>query len=158
MKQALGDYLGKGTILFFWLGIEYIFLQLHWPASSLYLGDALYVQKNWIHWNIYTGYLGASFLDFWINLFLYYSYFKTGKINWYLFILFLVSLAGPVVFSSIKGGKTLDRETMISFYKNGAITAFPSYEKQGEILAKASAWVSVVILVVAFVRNKTNSK
>jgi len=157
-KQSLGDRLGKLPILFFWLGLEYIFLKLHWPANSLFLGDALILQMDWQHWNGYTGYLGASFWILLVNLVLYYSYFKTGKMNWPLFILFLITLSVPIVYSYIVDEKVISREMMTSFYYKNEIPSLHTYEKRGEFIPRTAAWISILILLFALVKNKTKKK
>ena len=157
-RQSLGDRLGKLPVLFFWLGIEYIFLKLHWPTNSLFLGDALSLQMDWQHWNIHTGYLGASFWILLVNLILYYSYFKTGKMNWPLFILFLIMLSVPIVYSYIADKEVITREMMISFYNNNETPALLTYEQRGEFIPRTSAWISVLILIFALVKNKTKKK
>jgi apolipoprotein N-acyltransferase len=157
-KQSLGDRLGKLPILFFWLGIEYIFLKLNWPANSLFLGDALSLQMDWLRWNTHTGYLGASFWILLVNLILYYSYFKTGKMNWPLFILFLITLSGPIVYSYTVEEKIISREMMISFYHNDETPALLTYEQRGEFIPRTSSWISVLILLFALVKNKTKKK
>lgn len=157
-KQSLGDRLGKLPVLFFWLGIEYFFLKLQWPANSLFLGDALSLQTNWLRWNIYTGYLGASFWILLVNLMLYYSYFKTGKMNWSLFILFLITLSGPIVYSFTLEEKPISREMMISFYHNNDNPSLPTYAQRGEFIPRTAAWISVLILLFALVQNKTKKK
>jgi len=157
-KQSLGDRLGKLTILFFWLGTEYLFLKLHWPANSLFLGDALSLHMDWQRWNSHTGYLGASLWILLVNLILYYSYFKTGKMNWPLFILFLITLTGPIVFSYLSPEVVISRETMISFYDNNEIPFLARYEQRGEFIPRTAAWISALILLFAFVKNKTKKK
>jgi hypothetical protein len=157
-KQSLGDRLGKLPILFFWLGIEYIFLKIQQPAHSLFLGDALSLQMKWQRWNTHTGYLGASFWILLVNLMLYYSYFKTGKMNWVLFILFLITLTGPIVFSYLIAEEPITREMMISFYQKEEIPSLLTYEQRGEFIPRTAAWISMLILLFAFVKNKTKKK
>lgn len=157
-KQQIGDYLGITPIIIFWLGFEYLFLKLNWPAQSLFLGDALSLQMEWQHWNIHTGYLTSSLWILLANLILYYSFFKTGKMNWPLFILFLMSIAGPIVFSYFTEKKFISKEMMIEFYRLNKTPDLPGYEKWGELIPKTAAGISALILLFAFLNNKTKKK
>jgi hypothetical protein len=159
-RQSLGDRLGKIPILLFWLGLEYVFLKLSWPANTFFLADSLSLEMNWQRWNIYTGYLGATFWILLANLILYYSLFKTGKMNWPLFILFLLIVIGPILFSykEKEGVKAIGREEMIAFYQHDKKPELVTYEQRAEFIPRTAAWISILILLFAFVKNKTKKK
>jgi hypothetical protein len=157
-RQNLGDRLGKLPILFFWLAIEYLFLKINWPSNSLFLADAFSLKPQWTRWTINTGYLGISFWILLCNLILYYSFLRNGKLNWLLIMLFLICVIGPITFSYVKGGSAITREEMMTLYQNDTKELPLTYLARGEFIPRTAAWVSVLILLFAIVKNKTKKK
>jgi hypothetical protein len=157
-RQNLGDRLGKLPILFFWLALEYLTLKFDWPSHSLFLADGFLLQSSWLKWTIHTGYLGTSFWILLSNLILYYALFKHGKINVLPLILFFICAIGPIVFSYVKGGEVISRENMIALYRTENSELPLVYITRGEFIPRTAAWVSVLILLFALVKNKTKKK
>jgi hypothetical protein len=154
--QNLGSRLGKFTIIFFWLGIEYILLKLPWLRKSIFLADATQLISKWTKWNEYSGYLGSTLWILVTNLLLYKAVFN-GKINRRFLGLTLICLAAPCIYSYFVNQHGINREQMISLYSGHQVESL-AYGKQGELVARTSAWISVLIVVVAIVKksNKEN--
>jgi hypothetical protein len=166
--QSLGSRLGKFTIIFFWLGLEYILLKLSWREQTVFLADVIQLRPEWMKWNAYTGYLGSSLWILCTNLLLYVAVFK-GKLNWYLLALTLICLTGPVIYSLIIKVEGITRLQMISLYSNANVESVGTvvrgdknqgldYAKRGELVTRTAAWISVVIVLLALVKNRTKKK
>ncbi len=154
--QSLGSRLGKFTIIFFWLGIEYVLLKLPSRAETIFLADAVALKTDWLHWTNQTGYLGSSLWILTTSLLLYLAILK-GPLNWVYLSLTVVALAVPVITSYFISAPPINRDQMITLYTQGSST-LNSYLKQGELVTRTSAWISVLILLLAFVKNKTKKK
>ena len=154
--QQLGSRLGKFIILFFWLATEYLLLKLPWRNESLFLADALLLKKEWLHWTNYTGYLGGSFWILLTNLFLYMTIFK-GPLNRTWLLITLITLFSPAIASHFIKEPPIHRDEMMSLYNTGK-SMLVTYTQQGELLTRTSAWISVVIILLALVKNQTSKK
>jgi apolipoprotein N-acyltransferase len=156
--QNLGNRTGKFTIIFFWLGLEYLMLKLPWRDNFYFLADTLSLQNEWWKWNTEFGFLGISLWILVVNLFFFLGLFKSPSINWIYMILAVVSISGPIIYSvyylNVPG---INREQMISLY-NGVTAASANYTERGELITRSSAWVSVLILLLALVKNKVKKK
>ncbi|MCE2895073.1 MAG: hypothetical protein LW721_11575 [Flammeovirgaceae bacterium] len=154
--SSLGSRLGKFTIIFFWLGLEYILLKLPWRNESIFLADAIVLKTNWLHWTTYTGYLGASLWILCTGLLLYLALFK-DSINFTWLGLTLALLIAPIALSYFLSEPGINRNDMISLYtQNSSIAS--RYSKQGELVPRTAAWISVAILLLAFVKTQTRKK
>jgi hypothetical protein len=154
--QSLGSRLGKFTIIFFWLGLEYVLLKLSWREQTAFLADVIQLRTEWVKWNSYTGYLGSSLWILCTNLLLYIAVFK-GKLNWYLLALTFICLTAPVIYSLISKIDGINRMQMISLYSNVKVESV-NYAKRGELVTRTGAWISVLILLLAVVKNQTKKK
>jgi hypothetical protein len=154
--QSLGSRLGKFTIIFFWLALEYLLLKLPWREQSIFLADAVQFKTEWLRWSSKTGYLGASLWILCTNLLIYIAFLK-GKVNWYFAALSIICLVGPVIYSYPISTVGISRGEMISLYSNGKAGAI-LYIKQGELVSRTAAWISILILLIALVKNQTKKK
>jgi hypothetical protein len=154
--SSLGSRLGKFTIIFFWLGLEYILLKLPWRNESIFLADAIVLKTNWLHWTTYTGYLGASLWILCTGLLLYLALFK-DSINFTWLGLTLALLIAPIALSYFLSEPGINRNDMISLYTQDSSIA-SRYSKQGELVPRTAAWISVAILLLAFVKTQTRKK
>ena len=155
----LGSRLGKFTIIFFWLGLEYLALKLPWRNSAFYLADALSLQTNWWKWNSETGYLSISLWILVVNLIFYLALFKHSSTNWILVIIAFLLIAGPIMYSMYEL-KTpgINRADMIALYNGEEKSFSKNYHDRGELITRSSAWVSVLIVLLALVKNKIKKK
>jgi hypothetical protein len=153
---SLGSRLGKFTIIFFWLGLEYILLKLPWRNESIFLADAVALKPSWLSWTAHTGYLGASLWILCTGLLLYLALFK-GSIHFTWLGLTLALLIAPIAFSYFMSESGINRNDMISLYTQNSSVA-SRYSKQGELVPRTAAWISVAILLLAFVKVQTRKK
>jgi apolipoprotein N-acyltransferase len=153
--QNLGSRLGKFTVIFFWLGLEFVLLNLPWREQTIFLADSLSLVPDWIRWTNHSGYLGASLWILSVNLVFYLSFFHIGTFNLYLFIFAILLIGIPIVLSYQMDTLGVNRAQMISFSNESNILQ----EKfTGELVARTAAWVSVLIILLAFVKNQTKKK
>ncbi len=155
--QNLGERLGKFTILFFWLGLEYIALKLPWRSNVTFLSEVFNLHTSWTRWTTFTGYLGISLWILVVNLMVYLSLLKSG-FNIYWLLAALAMLIAPVVYSYyflLTNG--INHQQMISLY-GGASGSAINYAKQGELVSRTGAWISVVIMLLALVKTQTKKK
>lgn len=157
--QNLGSRLGKFTIISFWLGLEYLLLKLPWRNDFYFLADALELQKTWWKWNADLGYLSISIWILVVNLIFYLAFLKSSSINWFLVVFAVVLVAGPIVYSvyylDIPG---INRDQMIMLYSNASDAIPETYKNRGELITRTAAWLSVLIILLAVVKNKIKKK
>ena len=157
--QSLGSRLGKFTILFFWLALEYLMLKLPWRQDSIFLADALLLKTSWWKWNTSLGYLGVSLWVLVVNLFVYLGFYKYSTINWYLIAFSILLIACPLIYSVyFLDTPGINREQMISVYGTGELTVSENYKNRAEFIVRTATWVAVLILLLAIVKNKTHKK
>ena len=156
--QHLGSRLGKFTIIFFWLGIEYLFLALPWREQTIFLADSLNLYPDWTKWTHHVGYLGISLWILIVNLVFYLSFFQTKTFQVYLFILAIILIILPPLLSYQLDTPGVNRLQMISFYTNESNILDAQNFMQGEVVAKTSAWVSVLVVLLSFVKYQTQKK
>ncbi len=159
LYQSLGSRLGKFTIIFFWLGLEYLMLKLPWRNDFFFLADALELRPLWWKWNANLGYLAITIWVLVVNLAFYLAILKTTSINWLLIASAILLIAGPVVYSvyflEVPG---INRGQMIALYNTGSTTFSENYQNRGELISRSAAWVSVLILLLAIVKYKIKKK
>jgi hypothetical protein len=153
-NRRLGNWIGKFTIISFWLTVEYFFLRLPYRDRAIYLGDALILRADWLKWTQYTGYLGTSLWILIANFFLYQALFKEGKINWFFLIMTLLMITGPIGFSYWLHGKSVSRTDMIALYSHRTLLE-ENYIRIGEVIPGIAAGISVLIVITAGVVNKS---
>jgi apolipoprotein N-acyltransferase len=72
VKKRLGEKIGYGSLIVFWMCFEYIHLQdwgLSWPWLTL--GNVFATHPQWIQWYEYTGTSGGTLWVLVINIFLF---------------------------------------------------------------------------------------
>lgn len=156
--QNLGSRLGKFTIIFFWLGVEYLFLALPWKEKTIFLADALSLYPDWTKWTQHVGYLGISLWILIVNLVFYLSFFQAKSFRVYLFILAIILIVLPALLSYQLDTPGVNRLQMISQYTHESNILGAQNVRQGEVVAKTSAWVSLLVILLAFVKYQTQKK
>ncbi len=156
--KNLGPRLGKFTVIFFWLGLEYLFLALPWKEQTIFLADSLSLYPYWTKWTQHVGYLGISLWILIVNLVFYLSFFQTKSIRVYLFILAIVLIILPPLLSYQMDTPGINRLQMISHYTLETNILDAQNLRQGEVVAKTSAWVSVLVVLLSFVKYQTQKK
>jgi len=159
--QSLGTRLGKFTIIFFWLALEYLMLKLPWRNDFFFLADTFQLQASWWKWNANLGYLASSLWVLIVNLIIYIALFKNSTINWLMVLFAFLLVTVPIVYSvyyiEIPG---VNREQMIALYSNSSTntTFSENYTNRAELVSRSAAWVSVLIILLALVKNKIKKK
>ncbi len=157
--HSLGNRLGKFTIIFLWLGLEYLMLKLPWKNDFLFLADALKLKSDWWKWNNEIGYLSISLWILVVNLFFYMALFRSASINWFLVALAILLVVVPIIYSIYYlDTPGINREQMIALYNGNEGTFSKNYKDRGELITRSSAWVSVLIVLLAVVKNKVKKK
>jgi hypothetical protein len=158
-RQSLGTRLGKLPLILFWLALEYSFLKLHVTDDVLFLADSLQLKTEWFQWTEKTGYIGVSFWILMANLIFYHGIFQQGVRLPYL-IAFLIVVGAPIVYSyALSVEVFIDRNMMSTFYQDKIVSSIPSfYQEKGEWIPRTAAWISVLIILFASVKNYTRKK
>lgn len=149
-KKFNNNKLGQLTFLIIWMGFQYLLLKIAAEITPLFMADSFYKAISWTH---YTGYLGMEVWIFWIGLNLYTAFLRTDRIV-ILSIIFAVAIfLGGILFASNIQADAISKDQMLELYING--TAELPYLERGEWMARTSAWVSVLLIILTFVRFKT---
>jgi hypothetical protein len=157
--QSLGSRLGKFTVIFFWLALEYLMLKLPWRNDFFFLADALELQASWWKWNTELGYLAISLWVLIVNLIFYIALLKTSTINWFLVVFSILLVAGPIIYSVYYVDTPgINRDHMIALYDNGSTDISENYTNRAELVSRSAAWISVLVILLALVKNKIKKK
>lgn len=157
--KSLGTRLGKFTIIFFWLALEYLVLKLPWHTTVVYLADSLLLKPDWYTWTTHTGYLGVTLWILIANLLFYLGLFRPSGFNIYFFSGAILIVAGPIIYSLQNENRMITYSHMMQLYGIATKGSLPEkYSQQGELVARTAAWVSVLIILLSFVKNYTRKK
>lgn len=158
VRRQLGKLTGVLPLALFWLALEYIFLKLQWPGNGWFLADLLSKRPEWTAWMASQGYLAASVWLLVTNLLAWGAFFR-GKVNVPMLMAFIAAVGVPIILSYMQApfDNAISRGEMMSYYA-GETSPAGDYGQRGEWLGRTSAWVSVLVLLFAFVRRKTNKK
>lgn len=127
--------LGKLPLILFWLAIEYIAYSV---GENFSLGNAIIEKINFIRWEKYTGLSGVSLWILFVNLSVYYSDLWRG-VKWGYAVAAVIVFVGPILYSY-----TLPSE--------------PVVEGGNEWVARTAAWISVLVLLSAIVKEFIRKK
>lgn len=157
--KNLGARLGKFTIIFFWLGLEYLVLKLPWHTKVVYLADSILLKPDWYTWTTHTGYLGVTLWILVANLLFYLGLFRSSGFNIYFLISAILLVAAPILYSLQNENSMITYSHMMQLYGSAPKGSLPQkYLQQGELIARTAAWVSVLIILLSFVKNYTRKK
>lgn len=156
-RRSLGQGTGLLAIILFWLAFEYIGLKIA-PEYTIFLSDLLRLKPEWVRWNVFTGYLGASLWILLCNALLFKAWLAEGKFNWLFLFLFVIMVIAPIAYSYTLADSTLDKAQMIRLYQNDTKGLSPSYIRNSEWIPRTAAWVSVLMLLYSFVKKKITSR
>lgn len=74
-------------------------------------------------------------------------------------ILGTILVAGPIMYAILYLDTTgINRDWMIALYNGENDIINENYKNRGELITRSSAWVSVLIILLALVKNKTKKK
>ncbi len=154
-RNALGARFGKLPLILFWLATEYILLKIVAGKQLFFLADVVYAKPEWLRWTSATGYLGGSLWILTANLCLYHGVFQSG-LRWPWLVAFLIVFVGPILYSYIGHSEYVARLDMQRLYTNDG--GPPEYRKSGEWISRSAAWISVLILLSALIKENIKKK
>jgi hypothetical protein len=155
MQQLTQNRLNKFSLVILLIGIEYLLLKLSLGSWITFFADAIQENTDWIRWNIYTGYLGSSAWILLVNLLFYQALFKKDRISWFLFVLALLTVLLPVLYSFDLTNNALTKLQVIRFYRGDEDGLTFPYLSYGELISRTGAWLSILIIIFTLVRAKT---
>ncbi len=120
--------LGKFQLILLWLGIEYL--------TSIRLGKIL-AGTDWIRWVQFTGYSGVSLWILIMVLLFYYAVLQNG-LKWGYAVALVIVIVGPILYSY-------------------SLTPDP-VPVADEWVARTAAWISVLVLLSAIVKEIIRKK
>ncbi|MCU0418368.1 MAG: hypothetical protein MUC38_01825 [Cyclobacteriaceae bacterium] len=156
-RESLGPRLGKATVILFWLAAEYVLVSLPWRHHFIFLADAIALWPTWTNWTVAVGYLAISLWIWLCNLAAYEAVLTPSKMRWGWAICWLLLVSVPIGWAYAAGGQGIDRAQMIAWHTVG-VPPVDRYAHQGEVVARTAAWLSVLVLLVGFVRHKVKKK
>ena len=154
--------LGIFTILLFWLGYDYLVLELYPQCSIFFLANVFnHVPLALVGWSHYTGFMGITAWILIANLLFYYVFFKDnaiflGKIRWLSLVYTLILISIPIMIHIFFLGSQspITWQEMTDLYVRGVIPNDSHYAERGEWVGRTAAWVSVLILTYSLVKQK----
>lgn len=156
-RSSLGEGVSIITLVLFWLAMEYLLLK--WiPLPPIFLADIFKIKLEWVQWNSYTGYLGASLWILTSNIIISKALLTDQKVNWPFLMIFLVVTAGAIIYSYFIDMEPITRQDMLSLYMTTTENINTPYSLKGEFIPRTAAWISVLILLFTFVKSKTGCK
>jgi hypothetical protein len=156
-RQALGERTIKFTVIFLWLAAEYLFLKSPWNESLVYLADGFMLHTQWLTFTQHSGFLGISLWILICNLLTYQSFFKKGTFDIPWIVAFVVCMIAPPLLAISMKWEPITRSTMLSLYQNTSVEN-AVYATRGEWIARTAAWISVLVILLSIVKNKTGKK
>ena len=157
IRQTLGKRVVKITIVFLWLSIEYILLKIN-LADSIFLSDALRLQPNWMHWNVHTGYLGASCWILLTNLLVYQALLSGNPFQWHWIVSAVVFLGGPLTYSFYLNTSPVTHNDMVNLYSGKSMIKDVVYLARAEWVVRTATWLSTLILLFTLVKSQTTKR
>lgn len=153
--EKLSKRLGTLPLVLFWLALEYIALSVN--MFTFFLADLLSWQSEWLRWTRYTGYLGTSFWILIVLLLLYFSFFRNG-FKWSYLVVCVIVIVGPILYSYTLQVEPVTKMEMIRAYAISLNPVDSPYAKNGEWVARTAAWISVLVLLSAVVKEFVRKK
>jgi hypothetical protein len=153
--QAVSPRVKKIMVIIGILAIEYVTLKFQHPREPIYIADALQSIHQWTRWNVYTGYLGASFWILIVNLFFYKGIFEKPSWNWPSILFAILTLSIPGYISYAMETSCLIRSDMEQLYRSNGYLVNTVYAQHGEVIARTAVWVSVLMVIFIFVSMRT---
>jgi hypothetical protein len=110
-------------------------------------------KPTWTRWNIHTGYLGSSLWILSTNLIFYQAIFKSDKVKKWTLVIAILFIVLPILYSLYLSNPTVNKTDMIILYANKGLEN--TYSRNGELISRTGAWVSVLIIIFTIVKSKT---
>jgi hypothetical protein len=154
MDKFAQGRLNKFALVFFILGMEYLFLKFAATKEPAFLADLLGNKTSWTRWNIFTGYSGATLWILLVNLLFYNALLKEAKIHWGQLTLCILLIASPIVYSLSVTHNALTKGDVLGFYQTST-SDYAVYRQYGEFISRTGAWVSVLIIIFTLIKGTT---
>lgn len=155
MQHETQNRFNKLSLTILLIGSEYLLLKLSLGNWITFLADAVQDRNDWIRWNVYSGYLGATAWILLVNLLFYQALIKKDKINWFLVVLGFIAVVLPILYSIDLTNNAVTKEQVLRFYKGDESGLTNPYLLYGELISRTGAWLSILIIIFTFVRAKT---
>lgn len=156
-KISIHEGLGKWLLILYWLAAEFLFLVLA-PSQFAFLADSLALKSDWVRWSRHTGYHGVTAWILLCNLLLFVGLLKQKKVQWAGLVFFVIALALPLWYSHQLAEPGITRSDMVNHYSGTSVNLPEPYLNQGEFVSRTASWISLLILVFSFVKNKVKQK
>ncbi len=153
IQTARQNVVNKFMLVILLLAIEYLILKFALTPQRIFVADFMEAKPTWTRWNIYTGYLGSSLWILTTNLIFYQSIFKSDKIKKWTLVIAILFVVLPIVYSLYLSNPAINKTDMIMLYTNEGIENL--YSRNGELISRTGAWVSVLIVIFTIVKSKT---
>jgi hypothetical protein len=150
------NVLNKFALVIILLGAEYIIVKYIPAHHGVFLADLVEQKPGWIRWNIYTGYLGASLWILATNLIFYQAIFKSDSVKKWSLLMAILFILLPIIYSLNLSNPAITRMDMTLLYSRGESES--AYSRNGELISRTGAWVSVLIVIFTIVKSKTKQK
>jgi apolipoprotein N-acyltransferase len=153
IQSASQNILNKFALVVFMLGTEYAIVKLVPKEHQIFLADYISQKPEWTRWNINTGYLGSSLWVLLVNLIFYQAIFKSEKIKKWVLLMGILFMVLPILYSLNLSNQAITKMNMMLFYGSEGLEN--TYSRNGELISRTGAWVSVLIVIFTIVKNKT---
>lgn len=150
------NVLNKFVLIIFLLGAEYVIIKYIPAQHGVFIADLVQQKPEWIRWNIYTGYLGASLWILSANLIFYQAVFKSDSVKKWTLVMAILFVLLPIIYSLNLSNVAITRMDMTLLYSHSESES--NYSQNGELISRTGAWVSVLIVIFTIVKSKTKQK
>ncbi|MDH4091348.1 MAG: hypothetical protein OEV74_08425 [Cyclobacteriaceae bacterium] len=155
MQNVTEKRFNKLALVILVMGMEYIVLKFVIHKKPFFIADILQQKTTWVRWTAYTGYLGISLWIMLTNVLFYQAFIRSEKINLLLFILFILTIALPIVYSFNLTDNGVTKDEVIHLYSGDYEDLNNAYSRNGELISRTGGWVSILILIFTLVRAQT---
>lgn len=155
VQHLTQNRLNKFTLVIVFIAVEYLLVKLMIHTNPVFLADILGHKPAWTRWNISTGYLGTSLWIMATNLLFYQAILKAKKMNLFLSLLGLLSIALPILYSLSLENEAVTKAQLLQVYSGNSVKEDNPYSIHGELISRTGAWVSILIIIFTLVRIKT---
>ncbi len=168
-QKTSKNRIGYFTLILFWLALEYLEIKINLFDRTLVLARTLEPLGAIMSWNHKTGYLGGSLWILMVNVLVYYALLRdkailVGTYRWALYILIILAIGIPLIIGLISEAQPIGFQMMADLYQDGSPSdgnfpeGFDFYFEHYEYLGRTGGWVSLLIIIFAFVKGKTARK
>lgn len=156
----LKNKIGAFTLIIFWLALAYLSIN-QYPQTASYLLGATFDHSSLITWSGFSGLLGVSCWILFGNVLLYIALFKgdhnilNGNIRWLSISYSLIVIALPLIITSFMDfeNASINSQAVINYF-SGLVVDNDIYAQRGEVFGRTASWVSILLILYAFVKKR----